>query len=101
MGWETSDRKAELPRGWATIRTRILRRDGYRCQAKLTTGKLCGASANQVDHIIPGLDHSDANLRALCRWHHDRKSAREGVAARAPRPTKARPPESHPALRRA
>ncbi|MEU7570315.1 hypothetical protein [Micromonospora sp. NPDC049240] len=39
--------------------------------------------AVDVDHIIPGNDHSRSNLRALCEWHHDKKSGAEGAAARA------------------
>lgn len=97
MPWSTSDRKERLPKDWARIRLRILRRDGYRCRHQQVPGApRCGRPANQVDHIIPGDDHRDANLQALCAWHHARKSSREGVEARAPRPTRARPPEPHP-----
>ena len=98
MAWENSNRKARLPGDWSTRRVRVLRRDGYRCQAVDSTGSKCGAPANQVDHIEPGDDHDYANLQALCRWHHGRKSAREGVAARRPRPRQAREPEPHPGL---
>ncbi len=77
---------------------RVLRRDAYRCQARDSTGALCGASANQVDHIIHGDDHDEANLQALCRWHHARKSSAEGHAARAPRATQKREPERHPGM---
>lgn len=99
MGWESSDRKAELPSDWTTRRVRVLRRDGYRCQAVDSVGVMCGAHANQVDHIKPGPDHSLENLQALCRWHHARKSAGEGVAARRPRARQSRDPEVHPAFR--
>lgn len=98
MGWETSNRRAELPEDWSTRRVRVLRRDSYKCQARDSQGVLCGAPANQVDHIEPGPDHSEDNLRALCRWHHDRKSSREGVAARRPKVSRARPAERHPGL---
>ncbi|MFE0964073.1 MULTISPECIES: hypothetical protein [Streptomyces] len=36
-----------------------------------------------MDHIIAGDDHREANLRALCGWHHQRKSSREGGEAMA------------------
>jgi len=99
MGWETSNRKAELPHDWATRRVRVLRRDAYRCRARDSTGLVCGAPANQVDHIERGNNHDESNLEALCRWHHARKSAQEGVAARRPRPRQQRTPEPHPGLR--
>jgi len=98
MAWESSDRKARLPSDWSTRRVRVLRRDGYKCQARDSLGVLCGAPANQADHIEPGDDHSLENLRALCRWHHARKSSAEGAAARRPRPKQARDPEPHPGM---
>ncbi|MGN6557737.1 MAG: HNH endonuclease [Solirubrobacterales bacterium] len=74
----------------------MLRRDGYRCQHRDATGALCGAWANQVDHIERGDDHDESNLQALCRAHHARKSSAEGNAAQ---PRRRRPPEPHPGLR--
>jgi 5-methylcytosine-specific restriction endonuclease McrA len=93
-----SARAARLPDDWTVRRVRVLRRDGYRCQARDSLGVKCGEPANQVDHIKPGDDHSYDNLRALCRWHHARKSSAEGAAARRPRATRARQPEQHPGL---
>ena len=98
MGWETSDRKSRLPSDWPVRRVRVLRRDGYRCQARDSMGVKCNAPANQVDHIIPNDDDDYDNLQALCRWHHARKSSHEGVAARKPRSSRYRDPESHPGL---
>lgn len=101
MAWtsdSTSDRGARLPSDWSTRRVRVLRRDGYRCQARDSTGVLCGKPANQVDHIVHGDDHELANLQALCRWHHARKSSAEGVAARRPRASRTRAPEPHPGM---
>jgi len=98
MAWESSDRKARLPSDWSTRRVRVLRRDGYKCQARDSLGVLCGAPANQADHIEPGDDHSLENLRALCRWHHARKSSAEGAAARRPRARMQREPEAHPGM---
>ena len=98
MAWDTSDRKARLPSDWSTRRVRVLRRDGYKCQARDSLNVMCGEPANQVDHIKPGDDHSLENLQALCRWHHARKSSAEGAAARRPRPRQAREPEQHPGL---
>lgn len=98
MGWDTSTRKTELPPDWSVRRVRVLRRDGYRCQAVDSTGVKCGAPANQCDHIERGDNHDEDNLQALCRWHHARKSSQEGVAARRPRPRRDRVPEAHPGL---
>ncbi len=99
MPWDTSDRKSRLPDDWNTRRMRVLRRDGYRCQARDSLGYLCGQPANQCDHIVAGDNHELDNLQALCRWHHARKSSQEGNAAHPRRPSQRRPPEKHPALR--
>jgi 5-methylcytosine-specific restriction endonuclease McrA len=101
MAWETSNRKARLPANWSLIRLRILRRDGYRCQAANRDGRAgkCLAPANQVDHIIAGDDHDSINLQALCAWHHARKSSNEGIEARKANggyPSQWRAPEAHP-----
>lgn len=101
MAWEGSNRRAELPADWYTrVRPRILARDGERCQWRTETG-LCGAHANQVDHIGDAHDHSDDNLQALCGHHHGRKSALEGNTARTRqgRVSSLRRPERHPGLK--
>ncbi|MDG4751700.1 HNH endonuclease signature motif containing protein [Micromonospora sp. WMMD718] len=96
MSWEGSDRRERLPRNWATIRRRILHRDGYRCRQVFSTGERCGAPANQVDHIRRGDDHHPDNLQALCTYCHGQKTAAEAAAARRSRPTQRREPERHP-----
>lgn len=91
--WAGSTRRARLPRDWPAIRQRILKRDQRRC-----TWPGCGQPATDVDHIVAGDDHTDANLTSLCDPHHRAKSGREGAAARtyvSPR----RPAEQHPGLR--
>jgi 5-methylcytosine-specific restriction endonuclease McrA len=98
MAWEgTSDRRERLPHDWPIRRPRVLRGASYRCQVQ-TDGIPCGEPANEVDHIVHGDDHSPENLQAICRWHHGRKTAAEGAAARKPRPTGRREPERHPGL---
>lgn len=99
MPWTTSDRRERLPSDWPTRRQVVLRRDGWRCVATMRDGDRCTEVATDVDHVRPGDDHSLGNLQALCRWHHGRKSAREGVEARAVRPRagRARPVGQHPA----
>lgn len=97
-GWRDSARKTRLPPGWAAIRDRILARDQHRC-TWVDHGQRCGAPATDVDHIRPGDDHSDANLRSLCGPHHRAKSSSEGGRASAKRRAKrAREPEPHPGL---
>lgn len=100
MAWTTSDRRKRLPKDWESrIRPRILRRDGGRCTAVFTDGRRCSARATDVDHIIPGDDHSDDNLRALCGWCHKTKSSSEGGMAAGQRAARqARPTAQHPAL---
>lgn len=59
---------------WRKIRARFLRRH--------RTCVECGAPATEVDHIRPraeGGDDSDANLRALCKPHHSRRTLRDSV----------------------
>lgn len=91
MAWErngSSARKLRLPADWPTRRQRVLRKAGYRCAE-------CRGPASEVDHIEPGDDHSESNLRALCKRCHAKKSSAEGVAARR----RCIPdPEPHPGL---
>jgi 5-methylcytosine-specific restriction protein A len=101
--WSGSDRRERLPDNWSAIRRRVLRRDGYQCTARdLTTGVRCAEPATDVDHIVPGDDHRETNLRSLCGWHHRRKSSSEGGAARAARrrgfEKKFQRTEGHPGL---
>jgi 5-methylcytosine-specific restriction protein A len=79
-GWKQSDRRDRLPPDWAKIRKRVLKRDGWLCQWKLDQGK-CLRDANEVDHIEAGDNHDERNLRALCAWHHAKKSGGEGARA--------------------
>lgn len=101
MAWDTSDRRLRLPDDWPIRRLRVLRRDGYKCQARDSLGIMCGAPANQADHIEHGDNHELDNLQALCSWHHNRKSSAEGAAARRPKLRQRREPEPHPGMVRA
>lgn len=54
---------------WRSTRTRILKRDDYRCVA-IIDGLICGDRAIIVDHIVRRRDggtEDDRNLRSLCR----------------------------------
>jgi len=53
-------------RSWRQLRAEILYASCYRCA-------LCGAAAEEVDHIVPlsyGGSDSPSNLRALCHGCH-------------------------------
>ncbi|MFD0276161.1 HNH endonuclease [Kitasatospora sp. NPDC127111] len=64
-----------------------------------SSGRRCSARATDVDHIVPGDDHSDDNLRSLCGWCHRQKSASEGGTAAGQRAVRTtRPTALHPAL---
>ena len=80
--WAGSDRRQRLPPDWGEIRQRVIARDKV-CQWRDNPKEpVCGAPANQVDHINPKTDdHRLAALQLLCEPHHRRKSAREGAAA--------------------
>lgn len=84
MAWQGSDRADRLPDNWGRLRRRVMARDGYQCTAVLRDGDRCVEVGTDVDHVVPGDDHDLTNLALLCRWHHARKSAREGQAARGP-----------------
>ncbi|MFE3657265.1 HNH endonuclease [Streptomyces sp. NPDC059165] len=98
-GWVDSNRRAELPADWyTTIRPHILQRDEHRCRWR-ESGRACGRPANQVDHIGDRHDHRPENLQALCEWHHDRKTSRQGnLSPNRAKITEARTRERHPGL---
>ncbi|SEC22560.1 hypothetical protein SAMN04490357_1489 [Streptomyces misionensis] len=100
--WASSDRRERLPADWPKIRLRVLRRDGHRCTAHDQYGQRCEEPATDVDHIVPGDDHQEANLRALGGFHHRAESSREGalaLAAQRPRiSNRFRRTETHPGL---
>lgn len=92
--WAGSLRVRRLPAKWAELRRQVFAIHGDTCH-------LCGLpGADTVDHVVPGDDHSLANLRpAHDRPCHRRKSAQEGVQARAARREAVRrPTERHPGL---
>ena len=105
MTWATSTRRFRLPPDWAEIRVRIFERDKYRCQwiVNKEPREICGVLATDIDHIERGDRHEDSNLQALCRGHHNHKSAVEGRQAQLARAREikkqfARPQEKHPGL---
>lgn len=97
--WEGSDRRIRLPKEWHAQRQRILRNHGRICH-------VCGGpGADTVDHVKPGDDHSDENLRPIHdrvppHCHRSKSSSEGGQAAgrarRAQVAAKRRPAERHP-----
>jgi hypothetical protein len=97
--WAGSRRREELPPDWPQIREQVKVRDGYRCKATLRDDSRCPEPGTDVDHIGDRNDHTLPNLQLLCSWHHDRKSAAQGNAARPKPPPLRRPAEKHPGMR--
>ncbi len=94
--WAGSDRRVRLPKEWHAQRQRVLRDGGRICH-------VCGLpGADQVDHIRPGDDHSDANLAPIHKEPcHREKSSREGGQAlgrvrKQIAASRKRPAERHP-----
>ena len=94
MSWDSSDRRRRLPRNWRAIRRFVMDRDGWRCQW-LVGGRVCGAQATEVHHIVEGgrnggvEDDRPVNLMAICARHHKLATAayaRERRRARAEEP---------------
>lgn len=99
MAWAHSNRRGRLPKNWASLRRRVLHRDGHSCMTTFSDGRRCGQPANQVDHIVAGDDHRMEALQSLCSWCHARKSSSEGgTAAALTRVRTHRPKPTHPAL---
>lgn len=94
--WAGSNRSAKLPANWRGLRRHILSRDHWQCTA-VDDGIRCKQPATDVDHVQPGDDHRPANLTSLCHWHHAKKTAAEGNAARR-RVSNKRKTEPHPGL---
>lgn len=92
--WRTVAR----PVDWEARRQAVLERDGS-CRWT-EDGTVCGSMQDlECDHIGDPADHDLANLRALCRTHHRRRTGQQAAAAReAKRIPRNRPPERHPGL---
>lgn len=81
--WASSDRGKRLSsRPWGRRRRYVLARDPI-CK----DGRVCGhrALSDEVDHIVPGDDHSYENLQGICVACHKAKTQQEAAQARARR----------------
>jgi 5-methylcytosine-specific restriction protein A len=76
--WQGSTRRSRLPGDWERRRRSVLARDEI-C-------RICNdALATEVDHIVPGDDHSLANLQGVCARCHAAKTRAEAAEARRER----------------
>lgn len=89
VAWQKSedspDRSFLRSAEWKRQRRRVLYRDGYKCQYRISDE--CLDDASDVDHVIPtwytGVDEvPDDELRSICSKCHAVKSSYEGVAAK-------------------
>jgi hypothetical protein len=100
MGWESSNRRSELPKDWSKLRQKALKRDAYQCVAEMLDGSRCPEAATEVDHVGDRLNHSMANLRSLCHWHHAKRTAQQSADAQRAKRTamdkRFRRTEKHP-----
>lgn len=106
MAWQgNSDRRAGLPGNWTAIRRRVLARDRWCQWGSLDTDRApygrCPNRSSDADHKGRSDDHSDENLRGLCRGHHASRSSSQGgsasgAARRSRASLRARPAEAHP-----
>lgn len=70
-------------RPWRRLRAMVLKRDGFMCQCEECKGRTL--IAHEVDHIVPlaeGGNDDPANLRAINRGCHAKKTQREARHAR-------------------
>jgi 5-methylcytosine-specific restriction enzyme A len=88
--WRDSTRRRRLPASWQAIRRECFAIYGPLCY-------LCSDFASDIDHVIPGDNHSLENLRPICKSCHTKKSSAEGGRAfQAQRPKRKRITEQHP-----
>ena len=96
MAWDTPGRN-RLPNNWATLRRRVLHRDGHQCVHTAPDGTRCPTRTNlECDHIHDRHNHHLTNLQTLCKTHHQQKTQHQ---AHTNRPPRNRPPTQHPGTR--
>lgn len=97
MTWG-EEKGRELPANWESeIVPAVKDKAGGRCQWTLPSGRRCPRRGTDVDHIGPNHVHKLNNLRLLCSFHHDKRTSKQGLAARAARKAqKFRRGEEHP-----
>lgn len=102
-GWQrggrTESSRVTGTRRWRVLRASVLRHANYECEVDG-----CEREAVAVDHVqrvsAGGAPYDEANCQALCKPHHDAKTAAEGAAAAAAKraaPKPRRRSQLHPA----
>jgi 5-methylcytosine-specific restriction protein A len=84
-GWNPKQSRHQAGYGWQweQKRIQILKRDGYLCKCDDCRDAEYPREANEVDHISAkalGGSEDDANLRAINRECHRRKTAKDRAA---------------------
>lgn len=78
MGWRVSP----LPANWRQLRAAVLLRDGEQCTAIRRDGARCSSRATDCHHTGDRDVHTMDSLTSLCRWHHDRITAKQAFAGK-------------------
>ncbi|GGA72525.1 hypothetical protein GCM10011490_24120 [Pseudoclavibacter endophyticus] len=97
MGWETSNRRASLPREWHKLRAQAKKRAGGQCE-RITAGTRCRRQGTDLHHAGGRGSHNLGDLEWLCRTHHDAETQKQAKAAQHAKwvDAKRRTPERHP-----
>lgn len=95
MAWYGSTRASRLPHDWPDRRAATLHRDRHQCQATEHHPD-CDRTATDVDHIVPGDDHSLTNLQSLSEPCHRVKTATETAQRNEANAKLRKRPEQHP-----
>lgn len=89
MAWETSTRRARLPKDWPKRVAATKARAKGRCEGVTLAGESpwhaadCDGFGRECDHHERGDDHALSNLRWLSTPCHKAKTEAENVADRA------------------
>jgi 5-methylcytosine-specific restriction enzyme A len=92
--WATNPPPAHLYAyggSWPVIRKEVLERDRFECQLRFPV--ICFGRATQVDHIVrpeEGGTNDLANLRAVCKPCHARRTGQQGALAKQRRAARRR-----------
>ena len=95
MTWGNSQRRTQLPLGWARLRADVLTRDQHTCRLR---HRGCTITATEVHHLDPD-DHDPSRLVSACAPCHAIETRRQSASALRARAALGRmPAEPHPGL---
>ena len=99
MAWESSTRRARLPKDWPKRVAQVKKRSNGLCEATRHVAECDGLGA-EVDHRTQGDDHTMANLQHLSTPCHAAKTKAENAARnKLNAQLRRRPTEPHPGAR--